>query len=216
MRLRSHERGDADPLIIPLVVSVVLVVGLAVFGIWSYTSYLDQKNNAEAKTEVAVQDAEAVQKEELEQKFAEREKDPRVTFLSDSSIGSIEFEYPKTWSTYLEEKTGSAKPLSATFHPKYVPSSDTSYALRLLVDESSYSSRVGGYEKDVEDGAVKVAPITVNGVTGIRVDGQIDRKYKGAIAIFPLRDKTVQIWTESEAYVKDFNAILKDNLTFEP
>lgn len=215
MHISRDQRGEFDPLIIPLIVSVFLVLGLAGFGIWSYINFLDQRDNTDQKISEAVEIAKGQQATELEAEFIEREKEPKVTFLSDSAIGSIEFNYPKTWSAFVDSNSSSSKPLSAIFHPKFVPADNTLYALRVFVDESDYSKKVTGYEKDVEDGLVNVKPIKINGVTGIRVNGQIDKDYKGSIVIFPLRDKTVQIWTESESFLKDFNAVI-DGLTFEP
>lgn len=211
----KSERGNIDPLLVPLIVSIVLVVGLAGFGIWSYSNYLDQKNNTQDKIDVAVEEAKAVQAEELEADFAEREKRPNRTFLSDSSIGSIEFKYPKTWSAFVDSNPTSSKALEGLFHPKEVPADDTLYALRILVNEASYSREVSGYDRDVEKGLVSVKPVTVKGTTGVRIDGQLDTDYRGSLLIFPLRDKTVQIWTESEAYLVDFERML-ETLTFEP
>ena len=205
-----------DPLLIPLIISVVLVVSLASFGIWAYLQYLDQKDNTDTIVAEAVAAAETVQKEELEAEFAEREKSPFNTWVSAASIGSIEITHPKTWSGFIDEKDSGSKPLSAFFHPSVVPADDTTrYALRVLVDESDYARTLAAYDREIEGGGVTAKPITVAGVTGTRFDGQIDKDYTGAIAIFQLRDKTVRIWTESDAYLSDFNNIIIENLTFE-
>jgi type II secretory pathway pseudopilin PulG len=217
MHLRENQKGNIDPLMIPLVVSVILVVGLAGFGIWSYMGYLDQKDNTDQKIAAAVAEAEATQADKLEADFAEREKSPTKTFISSASIGSIEITYPKTWSAYVEQNESGPKPLNAFFHPKYVPSDGTLYALRLYVDESNYSKSVTDFDKSIEKGLVKSKPIRINGITGMRFDGQIDKDFVGSMVIFPLRDKTVKIWTESsDIFEKDFNNIILKNLTFEP
>ncbi len=215
MQIRKNQRGNIDPLLIPLIVSVILVLGLAGFGIWSYLQFLDQRDNTDAKIEVAVAEAEAKQAETLEADFAEREYSPHVTWVSSAAIGSIELTYPKTWSGYVDEQDGKSKPLTGFFHPNVVPEGDTRYALRILVDESGYSKTVGAFDDEIEDGNVTAKPITIAEVTGVRLDGQIDRDYQGAMVIFALRDKTVRIWTESTAYVDDFNKIILENLTFE-
>ena len=216
MRNRLNQRGNMDPLLIPLIVSVILVVGLAGFGIWSYMQYLDQRDNVDQTVATAVADAEAVQKEVLEAEFAEREKSPFNTWISASSIGSIEITHPKTWSVFVDEKDGGSKPLSGFFHPNVVPADDTTrYATRILVDESSYTNTLGDFDRGLEDGTITSSPITVAGVTGTRFDGQIDKEFRGAMVVFPLRDKTVRIWTESEAYLGDFDTIIIENLTFE-
>jgi hypothetical protein len=216
MHLRKNQQGNMDPLLLPLIVSVIFVVGLAGFGIWSYLQYLDQRDNVEQIVADAVSEAEVAKQEALEAEFAEREKSPFDTWVSASSIGSIEITYPKTWSAFVDEKDRGSKPLSGFFHPRVVPADDTTrYALRILVDESRYTSVLEDYDDGLEDGLITATPITVAGVDGIRFDGQIDKEYKGAIVIFALRDKTVRIWTESEAYLSDFNDTIIANLTFE-
>lgn len=216
MHLRKHQQGNIDPLLIPLIVSVILVVGLASFGIWSYLQFLDQRDNTDEKIAVAVAEAEARQAEELEADFAERQKSPYTTWVSRASIGSISLTYPRTWSAYVEERDTGNKPLTGTFHPSVVDDDKaTRYALRILVDESDYSKTTGAFDKEIEDGLVVSKPITVAGVTGLRFDGQIDKDYQGAMVVFRLRDKTVRIWTESTAYVKDFNDVVIAKLNFE-
>ena len=216
MHFRKNQQGNIDPLLIPLIVSVILVIGLAGFGIWSYLQFLDQRDNTDAKIATAVAEAETRQAETLEAEFAEREKSPNVTWVSAASIGSIELTYPRTWSAYVEENDSGSKPLTGFFHPSVVPSdSNTRYALRILVDESDYSRAISAYDDEIEDGEVTAQPITIAEVTGIRLDGQIDKDYQGAMVIFQLRDKTVRIWTESTAYLNDFNDRVIANLTFE-
>jgi hypothetical protein len=215
MQFQNNQTGAINKLAIPLVVSVIFVMGLAGFGLWSYSQYLDQKNNTDSKIAKAVSEANEVQKAELEKDFAEREKSPFSTWTSAGAIGSIELTYPRTWSAYVEEKDVGTKPLDGYFHPKAVKGdNNTKHALRIQVDESKYDTTVASFEKNIKTGAVSSSPITKAGVTGIRFDGEIGRDYSGAIVIFQLRDKTVRIWTESEAYLPEFNNIVLKNLTF--
>lgn len=215
MHKRLNQKGSVDALLIPLIIASVFALGLAGFGVWSYLSYLDQKDNTDQKIEVAVVDATAKQAEELELEFAEREKEPNRTFTSSATIGSIKLVYPKTWSVFAEEKEGDSRPLNAFFHPKYVPATNTLYALRASVSEQDYAKEVRDFEREIEDGTVTATPIEKSGVAGTRFDGQIDKDFRGAMVIFPLRDKTLKIWTESEKYLKDFNQIVLKNLTFQ-
>lgn len=217
MRLSSNQKGDFDPLLIPLVVSILLVVGVSGFGIWSYSQYLDFRDNTQKKIDVAVDDAKKVQETELEAEFAEREKNPKLSYVSNAALGSIEFDYPKTWSAYYDEDiTRTREPLDAFFHPKSVPAKGTFFALRVNMSESDYVDEVDDLEDEVEKKLVTATPVLINGISGMRFDGQIAKEYKGAIILFQLRDKTVKIWTESEAYLEDYNNIVKNNLTFVP
>ena len=216
MHTKLNQEGRVDPLAIPLVISKLLLVGASIFGIWSYLQFLDQRDNVDQIVAEAVVAAEEAQKVTLEADFAEREKSPTRKWVSRSSVGSVEINYPKTWSAFVEEKDTGSKPLSGFFHPSVVPADDsTRYAVRILIDETKYSKVTGDFEKEIEKGEVTAKPITVAGVTGTRFDGQIDKDYSGAMVVFALRDKTLRIWTESEAYLKDFNEIVIKNLTFE-
>ena len=61
-----------------------------------------------------------------------------------------------------------------------------------------------------------VAPfraVLVDSVLGARIDGEITTKRTGSVVLLPLRDKTLKIWTESNAYTADFDEILT-NLSF--
>jgi hypothetical protein len=59
MRILKDQRGSTDPLLIPLVVAVVLLVGAAGFGIWSYTSYLDASKVEQAEIDESIEAANA-------------------------------------------------------------------------------------------------------------------------------------------------------------
>ena len=106
MKYTSHESGSANPLLVASILLALLSAGLAGFGIWSYTNYLDQKNNTDAKIETAVTKAKSVQAAVLEKDFVEREKQPYTKFNGPDDLGHVSFDYPKTWSVYVE-KNGS-------------------------------------------------------------------------------------------------------------
>ncbi len=217
MRITSSERGQIDPLVIPLVISVILILGLAGFGLWSYVSYVDQRDNVDETVAAAVVKAEAAKTVELEAEFEAREKIPNKTYQANNTVGSIFITYPKTWSGYIDEETTGSTPLDAYFHPDFVPdSSNVAYALRVTVEERDYNREVEGYQKDVERGDLTVAPITISGENGLRFDGEIDNDIFGAIVLLPLRDKTIKIWTESEVYLDDLTETVLENLTYEP
>jgi len=46
--------------------------------------------------------------------------------------------------------------------------------------------------------------------------GQIINGKKGSMVMFPLRDKTLKVWTEADQFVGDFNNSVLPNLTFVP
>jgi len=59
---------------------------------------------------------------------------------------------------------------------------------------------------------------TTNVVAGTYLNGQInqhDQDQRGAMVVIKVRDKTLQIYTESNDYLNDFNQVLS-SLTFAP
>jgi hypothetical protein len=38
----------------------------------------------------------------------------------------------------------------------------------------------------------------------------------GTMVLLPMRDKTLEIWTEAPAYLADFNTYILPNITFSP
>ena len=96
---------------------------------------------------------------------------------------------------------------------------DMPIALRVQVVSTPYAQSLKQYESNVAAGTAKAKPITVEGVkgvTGMRFDGKISAQYTGSVVLFPVRDKTLKIWTEIPGNVADLDNIVLKNLTFSP
>jgi len=217
MRIRLDQRGNMDPLLIPLVIAIVMLIGVAGFGLWAYTSYVDASVVEQAEIDEAVQAANKQLTEDLEVAFAEREKAPNRVYTSPQSSGSVAITYPKTWSVYSEENEERGT-VDSYMHPRYVKNKNSQdpFALKMTITRNSYSNEVRRYNDRAREGLVTVKATQVAGVDGIRVDGQVKRDFDGALVMFPLRDKTLTIWTENNAFLDDFNNIVVKNLTFVP
>jgi hypothetical protein len=217
MRNINNQKGNSDPLLIPLIATVVLLLGFAGFAVWSYTNYLDASKVEQAEIDEAVEASNAKLTEELEIAFAEREKIPTRVYTTPQSSGSVEVTYPKTWSVYAEEDDVRGT-LESYLHPNYVRNIDSEepIALRVTVNSESYSRLAEKYAQAATKGTVTVKATEVSGVTGIRVDGNIVDEFEGALVAFPLRDKTLTVWTENKSYLTDFNDIVIKNLKFVP
>jgi hypothetical protein len=208
-------------LLLPLILSIILFLAALGFGIWAYMGRQDYKNNSDKKSAAAVAAAEKVLDAKKEADFAEREKQPLKSYQGSSSLGSVLVKYPKTWSAYVTESAKGSSPLNGYFHPDVVPGTDTdtAYALRLQVSNTSYDQVLKGYDSDTKSGSVSVSPITavnVSGVTGARITGEIARGKTGVTVLFPVRDKTLIITTESQQFVGDLDSIILANLKFVP
>ena len=101
--VKLNTKGLINPLIIPLALSMLVMIGFAVSTYIYYTNFVDQRDNVDKKISSAVSEAETVQREKLDKEFAEREKIPNVIYTTPSIYGSVKLTFPKTWSKYVED-----------------------------------------------------------------------------------------------------------------
>lgn len=208
-------------LLLPLIVASVLLITAIGFGVWAFMERQDYKTNSDQKAAVAAQEAKAATEAVDAAKYAEEAKSPLKTYVGPSDFGSVTMQYPKTWSAYVIQE-GSGNPLDGYFHPDVVPDveEETSvYALRIEIVEQAYDKVLAEYVGTVEQGQAVVSPYTlpkVEGVVGSRISGQVTPDKQGNMVLFPLRNVTLKVWTETNQYSADFNDIILPNLTFSP
>lgn len=208
-------------LIISLVAFIVLFIAASVLALIYYFQMQDYKNNSDQKAAVAVEIANQKQKDELEKQFEEKYKEPLVKYTSPAQYGSVSLSYPKTWSAYVNEGTGTSA-VDAYFNPSFVPapeaSRDYKYALRAQILNSNYQRELDGYKQFIEKGETKVIPLSglPNNSTGTRLEGKINDKSNGVVVIIPVRDKVLKIWTEGDVYRADFDNFIIKNLNYNP
>ncbi len=219
--LGGNETGEEGISTVAILVALLIVVaiGFGGFGGWSYVNYLDQKNNTDRKIGAAVQVAKTEQNTADQASFAELSKQPNTTFTGPSDFGSLSFKFPKTWSVYYGDgDAGNGGRFSAYFNPGHVPTIDnnTQYALRLTIESRSYETIVASYSSLVKKGAVKSSIVSTNGLSGTRIDGQFSSTLAGSLVLFKVRDKTIEIQTDSPSFMNDFNGTVVSSLTFSP
>lgn len=207
-------------LLIPFILSLVLLVVVFIFGLWAFGKMQDYKNNvdqkiAEASEKVKLQTSTAKDKE-----LSEKEKNPLKHYKGPATYGSIDFQYSKTWSAYVDQSNNST-PLNGYFHPDYIPGvqSGTAFALRVQVLNQTYDQELKQLDSKVKNGKVKVAPFrapNVPSVLGSRAEGEINLGQKDTKIFLPVRDKTLEIWTESDQFVHDLDTIILSSLTYSP
>ncbi|HSX30747.1 MAG TPA: hypothetical protein VLE99_02420 [Candidatus Saccharimonadales bacterium] len=225
MKQTLGEQGELNVLLLPLIgVAMLLLVALSLT-VWAYGGRQDYKNNSDAKVAAAVAaDKQVVQAADAKQ-YAEASKSPLKTYVGPDAYGSVHIGYPKTWSAYIDT-TNSSTPLDAYFHDDYVPSiqSKQTYNLRVQVTATAYSQILSRYTQQLGKG-ITAAPYSlpkVPSVIGTELSGSVfpnsgeSGAQSGAIVLLPLRDKTLEIWTESTDYLKDFNTYVLPNLSFSP
>lgn len=215
MNMNTHESGEVNPLLITNILTGLIVMVLTGLLIWTYIGYSDYKNNSDEKVSAAVINAQADQKKTDEAAALEREKVPTKTFSGPADLGSVSFQYPKTWSVYVaQQKTN----LEVYFQPDTVPPIATTqpYALRVLVEDKAYETVIKTYDALVKKGSLRSNPASVEGFTGIRLDGEFSKDRNGSAVLFKVRDKTLTIASDASAYQGDFNNTVLQSLKFNP
>lgn len=206
------------PVIASLILAICLVLALA-FGVWSFIGMQENKSNLDKK--IATASAVAVKKAEetKDQEFSEKEKSPTKTYTGSATFGSLSFNYPKTWSIYLKEEA-SGTVLDYYGHPNVIAGlgKENSFAFRAQILSTDYASEATKIQKLAETGKVTVTAFkatNVPSVLGIRAVGEITTGKQGAMILLPQRDKTIKLWTESNDFIPDFDA-LSATLNFIP
>lgn len=207
--------------IVSFVITIVLLLAAIGFAAWAYMSMQDYKNNSDKKVAAAVEKAKQEESAAKDAEYAEKLKDPFKTYQGPSAYGSLNFQYPKTWSAMITEGTNKQAPIDGYFFPDYLPGvqPETAFALRVQVLPGSYSSTSTKYSSAAERGEVKISPVSLPkmpDVVGVRIEGQLTQKVRGILIYLPLRDKTLAISTQNAELVKDFENIVLSSFTFEP
>lgn len=224
MRVRSEGGSVAS-------VAVMAFLGLALFGalafgLWANSQKSTYKNNLDTKISAAVSEALAKQEKELSDKYTQEAKKPSKVFKGPVTYGSISFEYPKSWSAYVD-LSSSSQPINAYFHPNEVPGingqTKAHYALRVELVDNLYSDVIGQLGGGIKEGKITANAFvpeklrsTSNVQPGTRFDGEITQDVSGAMVAIQTRDKTLKIYTESKDYLNDFNNVVLPSLTFAP
>ena len=113
------------------------------------------------------------------------------------------------------------------FYPDVVPNTgadssgvnSTNFALRVQVTQNSYSDILQNYQSQAQGGSIAVRPYVlkqVPSIPGVIVTGQIQSQKTGTLIILPLRNQTLEIWTEGNQFQKDFDNIILPNFSFSP
>lgn len=210
MTRHTREAGAVGTWTIVGIVFIITTLIAAGVMVWALINYFDQKTNVDGRVDAAVAEAKKAQADELEAEFLEREKDPNRLFAGPEDYGSLSFDYPKTWSVYVDADATSGTSYEAYLNPGVVPPvSDTQqFALRVLIESKDFDRVLNTYSRRVEDGELKSSSIRVNGETATRLEGNFSDDIRGAAVIFKIRDKTVTLRTDANTFLKDYNKLV--------
>lgn len=227
MNLSGPEAKDSSGSIVVTAILILLLIAAAAFGDWAYSGRQDYKDHTDQKIAAAVAASDKQLTAQLQAQFAQQAKMPYTVFQGSPTYGGITFNYPKTWSAYVDT-TQQSEPINAYFFPGQVPGiqSGTAFALRLELVSSSYSDVLQQYAGPIQQGQVTARaflPAKLKGVANVQagtlLSGQVnlgDNTQNGTMLIMSVRDKTLELSTESADYANDFNQIILPSLSFSP
>lgn len=209
-----------------LILGILLVLAL-IFAGWAFSSRQSVKTTADSKLATADKELKTAQADEAAATAAN--KTPYKSFTGPSTYGSVTFKYPKSWSAYVDQSSNS-EPVDGYFYPGIVPGiqSDTAFALRIELLNNDYASVLEQNQAGLQDGSLKASaflPAKMKHVAGAsvgtRLDGVIGQDSNGnpqtgSMVILKVRDKTLQIYTQSKDYVDDFDNIVLPSLSYQP
>lgn len=207
---KNRENGSANIWMISTISLIFLssiVTGLA---IWSFINYNDQKNNIETIVSTEVSKAQKDQADLDEAKFLERDKEPNRQFIGPDDFGRVTFNYPKTWSVYVDNDGSTGSTYKAYLNPVVVPSIDTNkqFALRVVIEQRDYDKVIDSFATLVKKGDLKSSSFTADGNVGTRLDGLFSKDVRGSAVIFKIRDKTLTVQNDANTFKADFDALI--------
>jgi hypothetical protein len=196
-------------------VFIFTTLAAAGVGVWAYMNYLDQKDNTDAKISTAVNTGVKNQADKDAADFLEKEKQPNRQFAGPDDYGRLAFEYPKTWSIYVNKDTSSGSTYEAYFNPVSVPpvKTTTQYALRVLIEERDVETVLANYDSLVKKGDLKTSAVKADDTDGTKLEGNFTKDIRGIAVVFKIRDKTVTLRTDAETFRGDFDALVS-TITF--
>lgn len=220
--IKHNQVGAVNGVVISLIFAVLLLFGAIGFGAWAFTSREDYKKNSDAKVAAAVDVAKQELGKTKDLEFAEKYKQPLTTYNGPETSGSLKIMYPKTWSGYVDINANNSAEFNGYFAPGVVPSAQAQssvFSLRVQVVARPYAQSVREMDSQRQAGkltATAYALPKLPKVTGLKVVGQLNNQKNVTMVMLPLRSQTLQIWTEGDQYVKDFETLILPNFSFSP
>ncbi len=202
-------------LAVVFITTTILALGA---GGWALYNYLDQKNNVDAIKSTAVNEAVKNQADKDAADFLQKEKQPNRQFAGPVDYGSLAFDYPKTWSVYVDKAaTTNSSTYTAYLNPVSVPpvsaSDTTQYALRVTIEQRDTDAVIASYNNLVKTGKLVASAVKINDTDATRLDGNFTANIRGSAVIFKIRDKTVTVRSDADTFKNDFNTLIQ-TITF--
>jgi len=202
-----------------LTAAVAIIVLVSIFVKWQ-----NLINNGESDTLAEIEYGKLVQQQEDALEYLELDKQPWDHFSAiPESLGALSFDYPKTWSVYVDSDGLDGRDFVAYFRPSEVlPTSDnrSRYSLRVNIKQASYDSVIESYDALAASlAANEENPMELKTVgslsnykdSSMRYDGVLleDGSMSGSVVVLKVNNMVATIQCDSELYIEDFNKLLE-------
>lgn len=210
---QKAKRGMIETIVL-VIVSLIAVVFIGLF-IWKYLEWDSVKTDVDGQIDAAVALAVSENTTRLENEFLEREKYPYKTFSGPADYGSLNFEFPKTWNTYIAQDATNGGNFEAYLNPGEVQpvSTQTINALRVQILNQSFESVAQNYEYLTSAGQLAITTRNVGSSVANVYTGTLPNNIRGIATIFKVRDKTILLQTDAELFAEEYYKLL-DTVTF--
>ena len=220
--IKHNQDGAISGLLIMFILALLLLMGAIGFGAWAFTSRQDYKANVNTKISAAVTKANTLEDTIKDKQFAEDAKKPLKTYHGPEAYGSLIVNFPKTWSGYVDDSGKGSAQVDGFFAPGVVPSitdQASVFALRIQVVNQSYAQTLQAFTGQQQDGKLAISAYALPKlpkVVGVEVVGEISDQTQVTMVVLPLRSQTLEVWTEGNQYLSDFNNNILPNFRFSP
>ncbi len=212
--MNTSQRGAVNKWMITAIFLILAVIGAGTATIWAVMNYTKEKNTVDTQVESAVATAKKAQADSDAANYEKQANAQTRSFAGPSDYGSLSFDYPKSWSVYVDQD-GTASSGGTTYaaylNPISVPPISLptqQFGLRVLIEQKDYNSVIASYSSLVQQGQLKSSPIKVGGQDGTRLDGNFTTDIRGSAVIFKIRDKTVTIRTDADTFDSVYNTLI--------
>jgi hypothetical protein len=222
--IHNNQAGAVNGVVVSLVLAVLLLIGALSFGGWAFNSRQDFKNHTDTKVNAAVAVAKDQQSKADAIKYAEAAKLPLRPYNGPEAYGSLVVNYPKTWSAYVDDSGRGQALVDGYFNPATVPSisdPNSHFALRVQVINQPYAQVLQNFT-NLQQGSQHPVSFSAYAlplqpkVVGIKAVGQINQQTNGTMVVLPLRSNTLEISTEGNQFLSDFNNYILPQFNFSP
>lgn len=210
VKSRFLEQGAISGLLIATIsLSLVSIIAI-VAAVWGIVNYIDQKSDVDGRISEAVIIAKKEQADSDELKFTARDNELNRQFVGPDDYGRLTFNYPKTWSVYVNKDVSSGGTYEAYLNPVSVPpiADSQQFALRVTIEQKDYAKVLDDYDSLIKKGNLKSSAVSADGSNGTRLDGAFSKDIRGSAVILKIRDKTVTLRTDADTFKPYFDALI--------